>query len=320
MSGSGFSQAMRRVLNHAMLALAVSVGRRTGLLEAMAGLPPATSGTIAATAGLDERYVREWLGAMVTGRIVDYDGSRGTYWLPSEHAAVLTDAAGADDMALALQSVPALGRVEAQVADCFRSGAGLPAGELQEWNDLHRESLTRRNRACLIDGVLSAVPGLIGRLRAGIDVLQLEGAEDRLMQRTFPASRFSTSSNPGAEGGARFDLVTAFDFLHEQPRPEEVLAAVHDVLRPGGTFLCMEMAGSSELADNVEHPLGPAIYTMSMLHCLPISRGAGGVGLGAMWGEARARRMLAAAGLGDVSVRRIDDDVSHVYYVASKAG
>jgi SAM-dependent methyltransferase len=230
---------------------------------------------------------------------------------------VLTDAAGADDMALAMQSVPALGRVEGQVAACFRSGAGLPAAALQEWNDLRREGLTRRNRASLIDGVLPAVPGLVERLRAGIDVLHLEGAGDGLMQRTFPASRFCTG-NPDGAGGAGFDLVTAFDFLHEQPRPEAVLAVVHDVLRPGGTFLCMEMAGSSELADNVEHPLGPAIYTMSMLHCLPISRGAGGVGLGAMWGEARARRMMAAAGLGDVSVRRIENDVSHVYYVATK--
>ena len=82
----------------------------------------------------------------------------------------------------------------------------------------------------------------------------------------------------------------------------------------------MEMAGSSELADNVEHPLGPAVFMLSTLHCLPLSRAAGGVGLGAMWGEAQARRMIAAAGLRDVAARSIDSDIIHVYYVATKQG
>jgi hypothetical protein len=311
---------MRQVLNHAMLALAISLGRRTGLLETMARLPPSTSAGIAGAAGLDERYVREWLGAMVTGRIVDYDGSRGTYWLPPEHAAVLTDAAGADDMALAMQSVPALGRVEAQVAGCFRSGAGLPAAELEEWTGLRREELSRRHRASLIGEVLGLVPGLVEGLRGGIDVLELGAGCDQegLLQRAFPASRFRIGEPEAAGTDPCFDLVIAFDYLHEHPRPHEVLATVHALLRPGGTLLCMEMAGSSELADNVEHPLGPAVYTVSTLHCLPRSRAAGGVGLGAMWGEAQARRMIAAAGLRDVAARRIDSDVTHVYYVATK--
>ena len=82
------------MMNEAALALMVSVGHRTGLFDAMAQLPPATSDQIASAAGLDERYVREWLGAMTTGRITEHDAAAGTYTLPAAHAAWLTRAAG----------------------------------------------------------------------------------------------------------------------------------------------------------------------------------------------------------------------------------
>jgi DNA-binding IclR family transcriptional regulator len=68
--------------NGAMLSLMVSIGHQTGLFDKLAGLPPSTSAQIAQATGLNERYVREWLGAMVTGRIIEYDAADGTYRLP----------------------------------------------------------------------------------------------------------------------------------------------------------------------------------------------------------------------------------------------
>ncbi|MDQ3641005.1 MAG: methyltransferase, partial [Actinomycetota bacterium] len=68
-----FAERLVGVLNSGMLALMTSIGHRAGLFDAMASLPPATSAQIADAAGLDERYVREWLGAMTTGGIVDHD-------------------------------------------------------------------------------------------------------------------------------------------------------------------------------------------------------------------------------------------------------
>ena len=44
-------------------------------LDKMAELPPSTSEEIARHSQLNERYVREWLGAMVTGKVVDYDAA-----------------------------------------------------------------------------------------------------------------------------------------------------------------------------------------------------------------------------------------------------
>ena len=92
---------------------------------------------------------------------------------PAEHAAVLTDAAGTDDLALAMQSVPALGRAETELVRCFRTGAGLPADLLDEWNVLREEELARRQRASLVDEILPLVPGLVPRLQAGIDALDV---------------------------------------------------------------------------------------------------------------------------------------------------
>src|SRR5215471_12630141 len=72
-----------------LLTMMVSVGYRTGLFEAAAE-GPATSEELAERAGLQERYVREWLGAMVTGGFFDYHAASGEYALPAAHAASLT--------------------------------------------------------------------------------------------------------------------------------------------------------------------------------------------------------------------------------------
>ncbi len=66
-----FAERMLDILNNGGLALMTSLGHRTGLFDTMAELPPSTSEQIAAAAKLNERYIREWLGAMVTGGIVE---------------------------------------------------------------------------------------------------------------------------------------------------------------------------------------------------------------------------------------------------------
>src|SRR5687767_13612250 len=107
-----FAGRMVGVVNDAMLSLAVSLAHQSELFDTMAILPPASSREIAAAASLDERYVRETLGALVVGGIVEYDATAGTYTLPAEHAAVLTRAAGVDNIAAMTQLVAMLGSVE----------------------------------------------------------------------------------------------------------------------------------------------------------------------------------------------------------------
>ena len=97
---AAFAERFLSTLNQAALSLMISIGHRTGLFDVLSGLPPATSQEIAAAAGLNERYVREWLGAMCTGRVMELDPATQYYSLPAEHAALLTRAAGADNLAV----------------------------------------------------------------------------------------------------------------------------------------------------------------------------------------------------------------------------
>ncbi|MGN6176324.1 MAG: transcriptional regulator, partial [Streptosporangiaceae bacterium] len=121
-----FAERMLHTTNEAALALMVSVGHRTRLFDVMAAGPAATSAEIASRASLDERYVREWLAVMTTGRIVEHDGAAGSYWLPADHAAWLTRAAGMNNLATGMQYIGMLALVEDQIVDCFRHGGGVP--------------------------------------------------------------------------------------------------------------------------------------------------------------------------------------------------
>ena len=115
-----------------------------------------------------------------------------------------------------------------------------------------------------------------------------------------------------------YDLITAFDAIHDQAQPAQVLAAIARALRPGGTFLMVDIAASSNLAENGEHPLGSYLYTVSCMHCMTVSLAQGGAGLGTMWGEQVALRMLAEAGFSQVEVRRVPGDIINSYYIARR--
>src|SRR4028119_2073737 len=199
------AERMLGPLNEAAVALMTSVGHRTGLFDAMAGLAPSTSGQIAAAAGLDERYVREWLGAMVTGGIVEHDPDDGTYVLPPEHARWLTRAASPENIAVTAQWIPLLGSVEDGIVESFREGGGVPYSAYPRFHEVMAEESAQTVVAALTRSILPLVPGLTDRLEAGIDVLDLGCGSGRaltLMARTYPKSRFAGCDISG-EGIAR---------------------------------------------------------------------------------------------------------------------
>lgn len=344
-----FGEKMLGVLNGAALALMTSVGHRTGLFDVMANLPASDSDTIARETGLDERYVREWLGAMVTGGFVEYDAETQTYFLPREHAAALTREARPNNMAATAQWIALLGGVEDDVVRCFERGGGVPYAAYERFHAVMCEESDQTVVAVLVDTILPTVPGLVAQLEAGIDVLDVgcgSGRALNLMASAFPKSRFSGYDlSPEAIASAKveatgrgltnvhfevrdvadvheagsFDLVTAFDAIHDQAQPAEVLEAISSALRPGGTFLMQDIAGTSHVDKDVDHPIGPFLYTISTMHCMTVSLSAGGAGLGAMWGSDLARRMLGDAGFSKVEVHSLPHDVINYYYVSRKA-
>lgn len=59
---------------------------------------------------------------------------------------------------------------------------------------------------------------------------------------------------------------------------------------------------SSNLEDNVGHPMAPMTYATSTLYCMTQSLAAGGAGLGTAWGEQTARRLVGDAGFVDLQL------------------
>src|SRR5713226_61693 len=162
-----FAERVLGIINDAMLTLMISVGHRVRLFDRMAELRPSTSSAIAAAAGLNERYVREWLGAMVVGGIVEYQPDSRTYALPAEHAAALTRAAGTDNIAVQAQYVPLLAGVEKQIVACFENGGGVPYSEFGDFQTLMAEESAQVLDAALPEAILHLIDGMIGQARVG---------------------------------------------------------------------------------------------------------------------------------------------------------
>ena len=117
-------------------------------------------------------------------------------------------------------------------------------------------------------------------------------------------------------GLRRFDVITSFDSIHDQAHPALVLAGIRRALRPDGVYLCVDIGASSDVANNVDHALGPLLYMFSTMHCMTVSLALGGDGLGAVWGQELALAMLADAGFGRVEVKQVEGDILNNYYIA----
>lgn len=115
-----------------------------------------------------------------------------------------------------------------------------------------------------------------------------------------------------------FDVVTTFDAIHDQARPLRVLRGIYRALTPTGVYVMQDINGTSDLRQDIEHPLGTLLYTISCLHCMTVSLAQGGEGLGAMWGSATARRALQDAGFRSIEVHRLAHDIMNDWYVSRK--
>src|SRR5688500_909315 len=154
-----YASRIGRTLNSGFVALMISIGHRTGLFDAMASKAPSTSNAIASAAGLTERYVREWLGAMTTARIVHYDLRTGTYFLPVEYAAVLSRDAGSASLAPAAQMFSLLAAVEDLVVAGFLSGGGIAPEAFRRIDALMAEAKQQFVDDDYIEAILDLMPG-----------------------------------------------------------------------------------------------------------------------------------------------------------------
>ena len=346
-----FAERLLGTLNQGALCLMISVGHRTGLFDVLRESAPATSSEIAAKADLDERYVREWLGAMVTGRIVDVDPSTTRFSLPREHAAFLTRPAGADNLAVFAQYIPLLGSVEDGIVECFKKGGGVPYSRFPRFHAVMAEDSGQSVLSSLESHILPLVPGLAERFETGIQMLDVGCGRGRVINRLaelYPRSRFTgmdlsseailSAWEEAAEKKLRnvefivadlsrfdetaeiaaFDFVTTFDAIHDQAKPLNVLRGIYRTLRRDGIYLMQDIKGSSYVYKNLDHPLGPMLYTVSCMHCMTVSLAQNGEGLGAMWGEEKTREYLEKAGFSSVLKNELAHDIQNNWYVMRK--
>jgi SAM-dependent methyltransferase len=129
----------------------------------------------------------------------------------------------------------------------------------------------------------------------------------------FEAADAARLSESPRHRGA-FDYVTAFDAVHDQTAPLEALRGVRAMLAPGGRFSMVDIAAHSDPVRNAAHPMAPFLYTVSLLHCMPVGLMDRGAGLGMMWGREAALELLAAAGFEEVAVAAIPDDPFNLHF------
>lgn len=346
-----FAEKLLGTLNQGALSIMVSIGHRTGLFDVMSELPPSTSTEIAQAAGLSERYVREWLGAMLTGFVVEYNPDTKKYHLPQEHASFLTRKAAANNIGVFAQYIPLLGTVEDKVIDCFKNGGGVSYSEYERFQDVMSEDSNQSVVSSLLEVILPAIPGIVDRLEEGIEVVDLgcgRGNAINLMAKTFPKSNFLgydlseeaidyakamaekqalknvsfevrdlTDYNITAQQN-KFDFVTTFDAVHDQARPDNLLKGIYKSLKENGVYLMQDISASSEQHKNVDHPIGTLLYTISTMHCMTVSLAQGGMGLGTMWGREKALEMLREVGFTKVEIKNFEHDIQNDYYIIKK--
>lgn len=345
-----FAGQMLDVMNKASLALMCSLGHRKGIFDAMSEMEPSTSKQIATKTGLNERYIREWLGSLTTGGIVKHtpgsNGIDGIYWLPAEHSAYLTRAAGGDNIAMFTRWISVMGFVEDEVAQAFSDGKGVPYSAYRNFNEVMSEISAQTVVAGLVEHILPLEPGLIDRLKDGINVLDvgcgcgkamnhlaglypnstfvgydfldsaIEVARNETKELGLTNVRFEATDAATFEDTDMFDLIVTFDSVHDQAKPDAMLANIARALKPDGLYLMQDIKGSSSHAGDMDHPIGPFIYAISCMHCMSVSLDQNGMGLGAAWGKDTAQRMLNEAGFGKVDIHELPHDITNYYYLS----
>lgn len=283
-----FAGTFLNSLNGASLCLMASIGHRTGLFDLMRTLPPATVTEIAATAGLNERYVREWLGAMVTGGVVEVDETSTHFHLPAEHAACLTRAAGADNIGVFAQYIAVMGSVEDKIVDCFKQGGGVPYTDFPRFHAVMAEDSGQSVLSSLESHILPLVPALSQQLENGVALLDVGCGSGRIINKLAelsPKSRFvGIDLSPEAIAAAQseathrelsnvefiirdlrnfhetaepeaFDIITTFDAIHDQGQPLNVLRGIYRALKGDGLYLMQDIRASSHVHHNIGHPI-----------------------------------------------------------------
>lgn len=302
------------------------IGDRLGLFKAMAGAGPLSSVELAQKTNLNERYVREWLRAMVAAEYLDYDTSADKYVMTEEQAFVLANEDSPMFVGGAFHfTTPSVSNT-GRIMDAFRNGGGIPYSEIGEEIPEAIDRLFRPGYLhFLTTDWLGAVPGLKPRLEAGANIADIgcgRGQSTIAMAKAFPKSKvvgidyhapsienarklaeqnklgnvefIQAAAHELPKNGA-YQLVCSFDCIHDMVDPRATLKRIHEVLADDGVYVWSEPNTSAKAIEN-RNPVGKAFHAISPLHCMTVSLAYNGAGLGTVIGESGARELAKEAG------------------------
>jgi SAM-dependent methyltransferase len=323
-----------------------SIGDRYRLFHDLAERGPATSGELAARAGIDSHYAREWLAAMASAGYVEYDPTTLRFNLPLEHVMVVSEEGSRFFVGGFFQQFRGLYRLGDPIADAFATGKGVP---LAAYDNDWFEGMERNTSAWfdnfLVQKWIPAMPDVEAKLERGALVADVGCGRGRAiikLAKAYPNSKFvgydlidsslasatSKAMDEGVDDRVRFerlniedglpeqfDIVTAFDVVHDSAHPVNFLSAIRKGLRRDGIFVCLDFNSSEKLEENAG-PVGTFLHGSSIVYCMTTSLAEGGEGLGAAGlHESKLRELTAEAGFSAVRLVPIEDPFNNLYEI-----
>jgi 2-polyprenyl-3-methyl-5-hydroxy-6-metoxy-1,4-benzoquinol methylase len=330
--------------------LTIHIGDQLGLYDLLHRRGPLGVADVADATGVHPRYTREWLEQQAVAGIIEVldptvPADQRRYWLSEAHAAVLSDR---DSLAYATpfaRMVAAAAAQLPQLLDAYRTGDGV---SWEEYGELMRTAQAEANRPLFLQVLgsdwLPSVPGVDAELRDGGRVADIgcgEGWSSIGIARAYPAVtvdgydvdadsveaarrhaeaeglgdrvRFTLVDASSVPASGEYDLVTAFECIHDLPDPVGVLRSAHRMVKPGGTVLVMDERVPETFTgpgDAVEQ----LMYGISMLVCLPDGLShSGSVGTGTVMRPDTLRGYARDAGFDDIEILPIEHDIFRFY-------
>jgi len=309
----------------------VRIGDSFGLYKTLHARGPMTVAELAAAAGVNERYLREWLSHQAASNYLSYDPATQKFTLPPEQAMVFAVEDSPVYMTGAFTCMESFLDNLAKVQPVFRTGGGVAWDNQASCLFCAVAQFFRPGyHNNLVSNWLPALDGVVEKLERGGRVADVgcgHGLSTVIMAKAFPNSQFigydfhsssirhaqahakehGVTSNARFEVGTakdypekEFDLVTFFDCLHDMGDPAGAAAHVRQSLKSDGSWMIVEPMAGDRLEDNL-NPVGRIYYAASTMVCVPTSLSQEvGAALGAQAGESRLREVAAAGGFRNV--------------------